>query len=147
MLILGMRLHLPCFFFPLWYDIVHTQSVSCVELFESPWTVARQAPLSMEFPRQEYWSGLPFPHPRDLSNPRIEPASPASPAGRFLTTELPGEPARAAFLRFRNYSITPILRKCHGSHRSLSQFKHPFFLVSPFLIPQANEIYYSFEPP
>ena len=53
----------------------------------TPWTVAHQAPLSMEFPKQEYWSGLPFPPPRDLSDPRIETAS-ASPtlAGRFTTS-------------------------------------------------------------
>ena len=49
----------------------------CLTL-ETPWTtVARQAPLSMEFSRQEYWSGLPFPSPRDLPNPGIEPRSPA----------------------------------------------------------------------
>ena len=50
------------------------------------WTVARQAPLSMEFSRQEYWSGLPFTPLRGLPNPGIEPESPASPAlaGRFL---------------------------------------------------------------
>ena len=42
----------------------------------TPWTVARQAPLSMGFPRQEYWSGLPFPSPGNLPNPRIEARSP-----------------------------------------------------------------------
>ena len=46
----------------------------------TPWTVALQAPLSMEFSRQEYWSGLPFPTPEDLPNPGIKPASLASPA-------------------------------------------------------------------
>ena len=46
----------------------------------SPWTVAQQAPLSMEFSRQEYWRGLPFPTPGDLPDPAIEPASPAFPA-------------------------------------------------------------------
>ena len=45
--------------------------------FATLWTVAHQAPLSMEFPKQEYWSGLPFPSPRDLSNPGIETVSPA----------------------------------------------------------------------
>ena len=52
------------------------------------WTVARQAPLSMGFFRQEYWSGLPCPPPGDLANPVIEPASLISPtlAGGFLTT-------------------------------------------------------------
>ena len=49
-------------------------------LFVTPWTVAHQAPLSMGFSRQEYWSGLPYPPPGDLPNPRIEPRSPASPA-------------------------------------------------------------------
>ena len=53
-----------------------------------PQTVAHQAPLSMEFSRQENWSGLPFPSPGDLPNPGIEPAPLASPAlaGRFFTT-------------------------------------------------------------
>ena len=43
----------------------------------TPWTVAHQAALSMEFPKQEYWSGLPFPSPGDLPNSGVEPASPA----------------------------------------------------------------------
>ena len=54
--------------------------------FVSPWTVAHQAPLSMGFPRQEYWSGLPFPFPEDLPDPRIKPRSPAF-AGGFFTTK------------------------------------------------------------
>ena len=52
----------------------------------TPWTVVRQAPLSMEFSRQEYWSGLLFPSQRDFPDPGIEFASPA---GRFFTTKLP----------------------------------------------------------
>ena len=54
--------------------------------FVTPWTVARQAPLSVEFSRQEYWSGLPFAAPGDLPKPEIKPASPVSPvlAGGFL---------------------------------------------------------------
>ena len=59
-----------------------------VRLFATPWTVAHQAPLSVGFPRQERWSGLPFPAPGDLPNPGIEPASPAL-AGGFFTTEPP----------------------------------------------------------
>ena len=55
------------------------------------WTVTRQAPLSVRFPRQEYWSGLPFPSPGDLPNPGIELMSPAL-AGRVFTTEPPGSP-------------------------------------------------------
>ena len=62
-----------------------------LRLFAAPWTIAHQASLSMEFSRQEYWSGLPFPPPRDLPNPGIKPASLAS-ADRFFTTALPGEP-------------------------------------------------------
>ena len=46
--------------------------------FATPWTVACQAPLSMGFPRQEYWGGLLFPSPGDLPKPGIEPTSPAS---------------------------------------------------------------------
>ena len=53
------------------------QSFSHVQLFVTPWTVASWAPLSMEFSRQEYWSGLPFPSLRHLSNPGIKPRSPA----------------------------------------------------------------------
>ena len=58
------------------------------QLFVILWTVARQAPLSMGFSRQEYWSGLPCPLPGDLPNPGIEPASLMSPAlaGGFFTT-------------------------------------------------------------
>ena len=48
---------------------------SCVRLFATPWTVARQAPLSLGFSRQEYWFGLPFPTPGDLPDPGIEPMS------------------------------------------------------------------------
>ena len=61
--------------------------------FATPWTVAHQAPLSVGFPRQEYWSGLPFPSPGDLSNPRIKPESPAL-AGGFFITEPPGSHQR-----------------------------------------------------
>ena len=53
------------------------QSLSHVQLFATPWTVAHQAPLSMEFSSQEYWSGFPFPSPGLLPDPGIEPGSPA----------------------------------------------------------------------
>ena len=61
---------------------------SHVRFFATLWTVACQAPLSMEFSRQEYWSGLPCPPPGDLPKPGIEPASLTSPslAGGFFTT-------------------------------------------------------------
>ena len=57
----------------------------------TPWTVARQAPLSMKFSRQEYWSGLPFPSPGNLPDPGIEPGSPALWADT-LQSEPPGKP-------------------------------------------------------
>ena len=60
-------------------------SFSRVQLFVIPWTMAHQAPLSMDFSWQEYWSGLPFPSSGDLPNPGMEPASPAL-AGGFFTT-------------------------------------------------------------
>ena len=62
--------------------------VSCLVVSNSaaPWTVAHQAPLSMGFSRQEYWSGLLCPPPGDLPNPGIKPASPMSPTGGFFTT-------------------------------------------------------------
>ena len=58
--------------------------LSCIRLFVTPWTVAHQAPLSMKFPRQECWSGLPFPTPGDIPDPGIKPASPAL-AGSYLS--------------------------------------------------------------
>ena len=69
------------------------KSLSCVQLFATPWTVALQAPVSMGFSRQEYWSGLPFPPPGDLPNPGSEPTSLTSPAlaSRFFTTSNTGK--------------------------------------------------------
>ena len=69
---------------------VKVKSLSCVRLFATPWTVTYQAPLSMGFSRQEYWSGLPFPSPGDLPDPRIEPKSPALQADS-LPSEPPGK--------------------------------------------------------
>ena len=67
------------------------KSLSRVRLFATPWTVAHQAPPSMEFTRQEYWSGLPFPPPGDLPDPGIEPESPTLQADA-LPSESPGNP-------------------------------------------------------
>ena len=75
------------------------QSLSPVQIFATPWTVAFQAPQSMGFPRQECWSGLPFPSPRDLCTPGREPVSHAL-AGGFFPTEPPGKPwVRASYNR------------------------------------------------
>ena len=78
--------------------------LSRVWLFDTLWAVARQAPLSTEFSRQEYWSELPFPTPGDLPDSRIEPVSPAL-GGRFSTTESPGK------LIHRQYYTTLIKKK------------------------------------
>ena len=69
------------------------KSLSRVQLFGTPWTTVHQAPLSMGFPRQEYWSELPFPSPGDLPNPGIEPRSPTLRADA-LPSEPPGKTHR-----------------------------------------------------
>ena len=69
-------------------DACVTSHFSRVRFFATPWTVARQVPLSMGFSRQEYWSGLPFCFPRDLPNLGTEPSSPASQMGSLLLSHL-----------------------------------------------------------
>ena len=84
-------------------------SHSVVSDFAIPWTVAHQAPLSMEFSRQEYWSGLPFPAPGDLPDSGIEPGSPALQTDS-LPSELKGSPWSLVIVRTPtiNYSIIVI---------------------------------------
>ena len=79
---------------PKWVMVV---MLSCVQLFVNPWTVGCQAPLSMEFSRQDDWSGLPFPTPGDLTDPGIKPRSSVPPAvaGRFFITAATGKPTSA----------------------------------------------------
>ena len=89
----------------------HTYMLSHV----TPWTAARQAPLSMDFSRQEYWSGLPFLPPGHLPYPGIEPASPAL-AGRFFTTQPPGKPTEEDTQTQRN----EVLAKNEGLSPPLS---------------------------
>ena len=74
-------------------DCMSAQSLNRVWLCVTPWTAARQAPLSVEFPRKEQWGGLPFSPPGDLPGPGIEPLTPVSPAvaGGFFTTRTPWE--------------------------------------------------------
>ena len=78
--------------------LMHAQYVW---LFLAPWTVAHLPPLSLDFPRQEYWSGLPFPIPGDLPNPGIQPVSPASLplVGGFFTIFSPGKPKLCRLLQ------------------------------------------------
>ena len=64
------------------------KSLSHVRLFATPWTIAYQAPLSMGFSRQEYWSGFPFPSPGDLPNPGIERRSPALQADTLIPEQI-----------------------------------------------------------
>ena len=74
----GLVYFIQCFMFGAWNNAWHTvkvKSLSCVQLFATPWTTAYQVPPSMGLNRQEYWSGLPFPSPGDLPNPGIEPGS------------------------------------------------------------------------
>ena len=78
----------------------------------APWTIARQAPLSMQFSRYEYWSAMPLPTPGDLPDPGIEPGSLASPAltGGFFTTELPVNPHNSEYkdvYRRTFFSVNP----------------------------------------
>ena len=85
---------------------VKVRSLSRVQLLATPWTVGHQAPPSVGFPRQEYWSGLPFPSPGDLPDPGIEPWSPA-PQADSLLSELPGKPS-AYTVRDVNYISTKL---------------------------------------
>ena len=75
---------------------VKVKSLSRVQLFATPWTVAYQVPQSMGFSRQEYWSGLPFPSPGDLPDPGIEPRSPA-----LQADALPFEPPGKSHLKYK----------------------------------------------
>ena len=89
------------------------KSLSHVRLFATPWTIAHQAPPSMGFSRQEYWSGLPFPSPEDLPNPGIEPRSPELQADA-LTSEPPRKPL--IFISLDKFVISRpvigLLKKC-----------------------------------
>ena len=99
------------------------KSLSRVQLFATPWTVAYQAPPSLGFSRQEYWSGLPFPSPRDFPNPGIEHGSPALQADTLLS-EPPGKPS--SFFSFffpcfthhfyRSTCLSKFLRMAYGKY-------------------------------
>ena len=73
------------------------KSLSWVQLFATPYTVAYQVPPSMGFSRQEYWSGLPFPSPGDLTSPGFKPGSPALHTDTLLS-EPPGKPCIYAYI-------------------------------------------------
>ena len=107
------------------WGIVTTAQLMCVcassvlSIFVTPWTIALQAPLMMEFSRHEYWSGLPFPTLGDLHYPGIEPVSSVSTvspalAGRFFTTEPPGKPTAYVEVKVLNHSVTSNSLWPHG---------------------------------
>ena len=112
----------------------------------TPCTVAQQAPLSIGFPRQEYWSGLPFPTPRDLPDPAIYPESLVSPAfvSGFFTTSAPGKPdtSRMSYNLIQFWHCLP--GESFGSHRlrALSHRTPPFnshFQTQVEVVPCASD--------
>ena len=110
------------------------KSVSHVHLFATPWTVAYQAPLSMEFSKQGYWSGWPFPSPEDLPNPAIEAESPILQAD-VLLPEPPGT------LRLLTFLLAILIPACASSSSafcmlySVSKLNKQGDSVQPWLTP------------
>ena len=100
--------------------------LSRVRLFATPWTVAREAPLSMGFSRQEFWNGLPLPPPGDLPYPGIEPVSPAWQANS-LPSEPPGKPREVPGLQTSTDS------KVGSREKSAHQRLSPLPTVRPLL--------------
>ena len=90
-----------------------SESLSHVQLFATPWTVAHRAPLSMKFSRQEYWSGLPYPPPGDLPDPGTKPRSPALQADS-LPSKTSGKPMLTA--------CNPLFEKCITTSSSSLSF-------------------------
>ena len=86
---------------------VKVKSLSCVRLFGTLWAVAHQAPPSVGFSRQGYWSGLPFPSPGDLPHPGIEPRSPALQADALIS-EPPGKPLKGGSVRLNERLVEQI---------------------------------------
>ena len=115
--------------------------LSRVRFFATPWTVAQQASLSMEFSRQEYWSGLPFPTPGDLPDPRMEPKSPASPAlsgGKPISSvqfsrSVVSDPLRPHEPQHARPPCPAPTPRVHSDSRPLSQWCHP--AISSSLVP------------
>ena len=103
-------------FFSIMKVKVKVKSLSRVQLFATPWTVAYQASLSIGFSRQQCWSGLPFPSPGDLPDPGLEPGSPTLQADT-LPSESPGKPVL--------YNKTLL-------------FIHPIYTTLPLLIPNSQ---------
>ena len=107
------------------------KSLSCVRLFVTPWTVAYQAPLSVGFSRQEYWSGLPFPSPGDLPKLGIEPGSPA-----LRADALPSEPPGKLYVKYMTCSVTAGF--CFGQ---MYYHQHVFFLNQVLVLCFVNSLF------
>ena len=103
---------------------VKVKSLSRVRVFATPWTVAYQAPPSMGFSMQEYWSGLPFPSPEDLPDPGIKPGSPALRADT-LTSETPLKPGRSGVCRSLLQAASGLPRGLQCLEDSLSHLQPP----------------------
>ena len=106
------------------------------ESFVTPWTVARQFPLSMRSPRQEYWSGLLFHSPGDIPNPGMESVSPAL-AGGLFTTKSPGKPPRYIAFKLN----PPLLKNLQGLPITLlvtSQTGTQDLLIPVLIFPQLS---------
>ena len=106
-----------------------------VQLFVTLWTVICQIPLSLEFFQQEYWSGLPFPTPEDLSNPGIKPQSLRSPvlACRFFTT-VPEIKFNTAFLCFFFCKLGTVFIKVWGNWQRKQEIDLCIFFCLEYLI-------------
>ena len=99
----------------------------------TPWTAAHQAPLSMRFSRQGYWSGLPFPSPGDIPNPGIEPGSPALQADSLLT-ELQG----FKIINIFSLNVSKTLSKGEFTFLSIPLFKKGTIPTHHFKLKQVN---------
>ena len=122
-------------------------TISCVRFFVTPWTVARQVPLSMEFSRQEYWSGLAFPSQGDLPHPGIELRSSAFQADS-LPSEPPGKPFPTQKLSlFWGLGYISFNIWCHCStHYSFWTHLLPLYLIHPLVMVCCCGICLSFVP-
>ena len=120
---------------------MHAQLLNHVQLFATPWTVARQVLLSMGIFRQEYWSGLPFPPSGHLSDAGIKPMSHLSPvlAGRSFTTEPPGKPSDINEWRVKLLSHVRLFAipwtVAHQAHLSMEFFRQEYWSGLPFPSP------------
>ena len=118
---------------------VKVKWLSHVRLFATPWTVAYQAPPSMGFSRQEYWSGLPFPSPGDLPDPGIESGSPAFQADA-LTSEPPGKLLYVPDSQFVTSDFFTIKIPCRDVQRYAgdSEVSKRLFKTSRVLLPNRD---------